>query len=78
MVNIHLKAAFIESHAAQLRAEALSYFYLSGEEYVECLSELISDAQLDACPHKRIMGILADIGFCQVLTGALNSDEPVE
>lgn len=75
--DIRLKASVLESHAAQLRAEALEFLYSKGTEYTEVLSEGIGDALHDESEHKRIFAMLAEIGFCAVFAGAVDDgDDP--
>ena len=73
--EIKLKASVLESHAAQLRAEAMAFLYAQGEEYTECLNECIVQAQQDESEHKRIFGVLAEIGFCSVFCGAAQAGD---
>jgi hypothetical protein len=75
MQDIRLKASVLQSHAAQLRSEAMAYLYSKGEEYTEALSEIIGGIQQEDSEHKRILGTLAEIGFCAVFCEALESSD---
>lgn len=68
-----LRASVIESHAAQLRSEAMAFLHQRGEEYAEALSEIIGGIMEEPEPNKWIVGCLAEIGMCAVITGEVNA-----
>lgn len=67
------KAAFIESHAAQLRAEVLHELYEAGEDWTEILQEKIYELMESDKPNVALVGKLAEIGMCAILTNAAES-----
>jgi hypothetical protein len=78
MDNLQLSVSVLESHAAQLRAEAMAYLFEKGTEYTEALSEIIADIQNEDSEHKRILGTLAEIGYLAVFAGAAQTMETDE
>lgn len=71
--EIRMKASVVESHAAQVRQEALEFLYESGEEYTDALSEKIGELIDSDNEGLHIIGLLAEIGFCSVLCGAVEA-----
>lgn len=67
--------ALLESHAAQLRAEALEFLHGKGVEYAEALDGIIHDIRHEDSEHKRIVGLLAEIGFLEVFAGAARAGD---
>lgn len=68
--NLRVELSVMEQHAEQLRAEVMDLLFASGEEYTEALSDAITDACRDENLTKRIFGMLAEIGFCDVFARA--------
>ena len=75
MNDLQKKLVVLDSHAEQLRAEAMAFLYAQGEEYTEALDQIIADIRNEDSEHKRIMGLLAEIGFLAVFSGAAQSVE---
>ena len=73
MSDIPAKAAFIEAHAAQLRAEVLRELYEAGEEWTELLQEKINELMDSDKPNVALVGKLAEIGMCAILTSAADA-----
>lgn len=69
--DIRLKASVLTSHADQCREEVLRFLMLAGEEYATTLSEAIHDGCQSEEPAKRIFSMLAEIGYCTLLAGAV-------
>lgn len=63
-------AAFLDSHTAQLRAEVFDLLQAKPLEYTEDLMAVIYDIRHEESEHKRILGMLADIGFLEVFARA--------
>ncbi len=69
--DTRLKASLLTSHADQYREEVLRFLMLAGEEYATTLSEAIHDGCQSEEPAKRIFSMLAEIGYCTLLAGAV-------
>lgn len=69
--DIRLKASVLTSHADQCREEVLGFLYAAGEEYASALSEAIADGCKSEEPNKRVFSMLAEIGYCTLLAGAV-------
>lgn len=71
--DIPAKVAFIEAHAAQLRAEVLAELYEAGEDWTELLQEKIYELMDSDKPNVALVGKLAEIGFSSILTHAADA-----
>lgn len=70
MDDVKLKASIIEAHAAQLRADVLRELYEAGEDWTELLQEKIYEIMDSDKPNLALVGKLAEIGMCAVMTEA--------
>lgn len=71
--DLPAKVAFLEAHAAQLRAEVLHELYEAGEDWTEILQEKIYELMESDKPNVALVGKLAEIGMCAILTNAAES-----
>lgn len=61
------KRAFLEAHAAQLRADVIRELYEAGEEWTGLLQEKIYHLMESDKPNVALVGKLAEIGFTMML-----------
>lgn len=73
MDEIKLKASIIEANTAQLRAEALNIFHKAGEEFTEKFDAETQAMMESKDPIMRLFGLVAQIGFCEMLTRAVET-----
>lgn len=66
--DINKDLAIMEQHAEQCRAEAFAVLFHAGEEYTEKLMDVISRTVESDNPNQRLIGLLAEIGICTVLS----------
>jgi hypothetical protein len=80
--ELRQEVAIMQQHAEQCRAEAFAMMFGAGEEYTEKLMDVITETAKSENPSKRLFGLLAEIGVCQVLAeisqtaDELGEDEP--
>jgi len=76
--ELRQEVAIMQQRAEQCRAEAFAMMFGAGEEYTEKLMDVIAKTADNENPNKRLFGLLAEIGFCQVFAEIAQTAEELQ